>query len=210
MENNNIDFSRTALIVFTKTPDVPVKTRIAQTEGSVRAKQIYRELLKVTAESIRDLPYHVAFTGNSSPGELITFFGRAVSFFNQTGDDLGSRMRNACLHCQLNGANKFIVIGCDCPERTADDIMVTINALNDGYNVVIGPVADGGYHLAGIDCDGLSIFDAKKWSTPELMEETMTIAKEKGLKTMLLEMRNDIDTNDDYVRWKENHKGAVY
>jgi glycosyltransferase A (GT-A) superfamily protein (DUF2064 family) len=103
MEMHNNNFNDVALIVFTKTTDVPVKTRIAQTEGKIVADRIYGELLEVTAGSIKKFPYYVAFAGNSTPDTLISFFDTAISFFPHAGDDLGSRMKNACLHCRELG-----------------------------------------------------------------------------------------------------------
>ena len=202
MEKHNPLFDRIALIVFAKTLDVPVKTRIARTEGKAAADRIYRELLDRTAAAIADIPYHVAFAGNQSPGMLATIFGRAVSFFLQHGDDLGIRMKNASLHCMEQGYAGSIVIGCDCPLRTAEDILAAAEQVKNGDNVVLGPVSDGGYSLAGVDSCGLAIFDATKWSTAELMEETLEIIRSRGLKSSLLPVLDDIDTIEDYRKWK--------
>ena len=202
MEKHNRLFDRIALIVFAKTLDAPVKTRIAHTEGRAAAIGIYRELLAITAHTIRDIPYHVAFAGNDSPGLLTTFFDRAVSFFPQCGEDLGIRMKNACLHCKATGCSGFIVIGCDCPKRTVEDIITAAQNLERGDNVVVGPVSDGGYSLAGVDISGLAIFDATKWSTGELMGETLAIISTRGLKSSLLPVLDDIDTIEDYRKWK--------
>jgi rSAM/selenodomain-associated transferase 1 len=202
MEKHSHFFDNIALIVLTKTLDVPVKTRIARTEGTIIAQKIYRELLDATADTIKDLPYYVAFTGSDSPGMLTSVFSRAISFFPQTGEDLGSRMKRSCLHCNALGSSGFIVIGCDCPERTSQDIIDAAQNLKKGDNVVVGPVSDGGYHLAGADMKGLTIFDATKWSTGELMEETLAIIRFAGLKSSLLPVRHDIDTIEDYRQWK--------
>lgn len=191
-----------ALIVFAKTLEAPAKTRIARTEGKAVADRIYRELLDATVETIKELPYYVAFSGSALPGPLTSIFGSAISFFPQIGEDLGTRMKNACLHCGGFGFKRFIVIGCDCPDRTAMDILQTAEALKNGYNVVLGPVEDGGYHLAGVDTEGLRIFNATKWSTEQLLKETLAIAHKNKLKVKLLQVRSDIDSIEDYCRWK--------
>jgi hypothetical protein len=210
MEDHDLILDRVGVIVFAKTLDVPVKTRILRTEGKEGADRIYRELLGVTAQVIKDLPYHVAFAGAESPGRLTSIFNRAVSFFPQAGEDLGIRMKNACLHCGSPVVSGFIVIGCDCPQRTAGDIMLAAQALSDGCNVVLGPVEDGGYHLAGVDSKGMKIFDATKWSSDELMEETLAIVEKEKLKVTLLPVGNDIDTIQDYLRWKSIRASGVY
>lgn len=202
MENLKHGLDNIALIVFAKTLDSPVKTRIALTEGKEVADRIYRELLNATVEAIDGFPYYVAFAGGRVPGGLTTIFRNAVSFFPQTGNSLGLRMKNACLYCNGLGFARFIVIGCDCPERTEDDILLAASVLEHGHNVVLGPVSDGGYHLAGVDMRGLEIFNAISWSTEKLLKETLTIVRERNLEVYLLPMRNDIDTFKDYRSWK--------
>lgn len=196
---------QTSIIVFAKTLNVPAKTRIANSEGQASATKIYRELLAATSASLINLPFHVAYAGSDQPCELLEYFGNAVSLYPQVGEDLGKRMKNACWHCMQMGYLSSIVIGCDCPERTADDIIHAASCLNDGTDVVLGPVEDGGYHLAGVNEKGLRIFDAKKWSTAELMRETLQITEDFMLKTVLLPIRNDIDTIEDYRQWKAHN-----
>jgi rSAM/selenodomain-associated transferase 1 len=202
MEKPEQSLDNIALIVFTKTLDSPVKMRIARTEGKEVADRIYGELLKATAETIKGLPYYVAFAGGRVPGGLTAIFSNAVAFFPQTGNNLGVRMKNACLHCQGLGFARCIVIGCDCPGRTADDILQASQAMRQGCNVVLGPVIDGGYHLAGVDIKGLEIFKATAWSTTNLMKETLMIIEKRNLRFSLLPMRRDIDTFKDYWCWK--------
>ena len=206
MEKHGREIDDIALIVFAKTLNSPVKTRIAKTEGKEVADRIYRELLQVTAETINGFPYYVAFAGGGVPGELTAIFTNAVAFFPQTGNDLGARMENACLYCHGLGFARCIVIGCDCPGRTADDILQAAQAMLQGCNVVLGPVTDGGYHLAGVDIQGLEIFKATAWSTANLMKETLMIIEKRNLRFSLLQMRGDIDTFKDYCCWKSGGK----
>ncbi len=202
MEKPQHSLDNFALIVFAKTLDSPVKTRIARTEGKQVADRIYRELLHATAEAITGFPYYVAFAGGRVPGGLTAIFSNSVAFFPQTGNDLGVRMTNACLYCHGFGFARFIVIGCDCPGRTADDILRASKAMRQGCNVVLGPVKDGGYHLAGVDLRGLEIFKAAAWGTKELLKETLMIIEKRNLRFSLLQVRSDIDTFKDYRAWK--------
>lgn len=206
MENPVNTLDNIALIVFTKTLDSQVKTRIARTEGKEVADRIYRELLHATAEVINGFPYYVAFAGGRVPGGLTAIFSNALSFIPQSGNNLGVRMKNTCMYCHGLGFTRFIVIGCDCPGRTADDILMASRALRKGCNVVLGPVNDGGYHLAGVDMRGLEIFEATSWSTAKLMNETLMIIEKRNLKSYLLPMRSDIDTFKDYRAWKSAGK----
>ena len=208
MEHEGALFKNNALIVFAKTPDSRVKTRIARSAGADAAQRIYREMIDVTAASIRTIPCHIAYTGGDSPGPLVSLFDNVVSWFEQEGDDLGARMKNACLHCARAGFSGCIVIGCDCPERPLDDIVQAARALESGVDVVLGPASDGGYHLAGVTGIGLGIFDVTDWSTDTVLRQTLDIAQKLGLKTLLLEPRSDIDTMEDYLRWKKTRPSS--
>lgn len=192
-----------AVIVFAKTFAIASKTRIAHTEGQCTAQRIYRELLSATASVLSTIPYHVAYAGGSEPGELSAYFPEAQSFFEQTGTTLGERMKQACLQIVHQGAKGCIVIGCDCPLRTTQDLQEAATLLTKGVDVVLGPVEDGGYHLAGVNARGVVIFDATQWSSALLMDETLDIIKHHNLRHSLLPTRFDIDTIADYVRWKE-------
>jgi rSAM/selenodomain-associated transferase 1 len=200
--------STTIVIVFTKTLNVPVKTRIAEQEGALTAKKIYSELLEATKEQLIGLHYCVAYTGSKNPDQLKHIFNNADFFFEQSSDDLGERMKNSCLYCKAKGYDKFIVIGCDCPLRTNEELKLSETFLAEGTDVVLGPTEDGGYHLAGVNEKGLQIFSASKWSTEYILNETIEITKAYSLSVKLLERRFDIDTYDDYRRWKCIRKNA--
>jgi len=61
--------------------------------------------------------------------------------------------------------------------------------------VVIGPAADGGYYLIGMQKMQTQLFQNKAWSTPDLLEQTLAdIVPEKRA---LLSQKNDIDTATD-------------
>ena len=156
----------------------------------------------MTSATLENIPYHVAYAGSDFAGELSEYFRNAVSFFPQQEGSLGARMKHACLHLRQKGYRWFIVIGCDCPERREEDIIETAEWLTAGTDVVLGPVEDGGYHLAGVNESGLIIFDATQWSTPRLLKETIGVAEEHNLRLNMLRFRHDIDTIEDYRAWK--------
>ncbi|MDG5815450.1 TIGR04282 family arsenosugar biosynthesis glycosyltransferase [Chitinispirillales bacterium ANBcel5] len=205
MEQQTV-LNKVVIIVITKTPDVPVKTRIAQTEGPHKAHMIYRELLEKTASSLEKLPHYVAYAGTSGPGDLRTIFTKATTFISQKGNDLGDRMKNACKQCYKHGYTHYILIGADCPQRSCDCILQAANHLKEGADVVLGPVEDGGYHLAGVNNSGLKIFDATQWGTSKLLKETLTISNTFNLRTVLMPTLSDIDSFNDYIRWKTHNQ----
>jgi glycosyltransferase A (GT-A) superfamily protein (DUF2064 family) len=170
--------------------------------GDDCALAIYTDLLRKTARTLGRFDHHVAYTGARDARSLAAYFPKAASFFRQRGKTLGARQKNAFLHCASLGYTRFCLVGCDCPRRTARDIAEAFIALDKGYDAAIGPATDGGYHLVAgsLACTGL--FDVKGWGTPHLMAETLRAAERLGLRCRLLEPKSDIDTCEDYFKWK--------
>ncbi|HUI93582.1 MAG TPA: TIGR04282 family arsenosugar biosynthesis glycosyltransferase [Chitinivibrionales bacterium] len=194
---------RRTVIVFAKVPQKgAVKTRIAATHGDDCALAIYIAMLQCTAQTLVRFHHHVAYTGAQAPRELARYFPRATSFFRQQGRTLGERQKNAFLHCAGLGYDRFCLIGCDCPGRTGGDIAAAFAALDNGYDAVIGPAADGGYHLIAGSAECTGLFDVQGWSTPRLLSKTLEAAKQLGICCRLLEPRSDIDTYADFLTWR--------
>jgi rSAM/selenodomain-associated transferase 1 len=198
------------VIVFAKTPvEGAVKTRIAAKAGNRAALDIYIELLNHTARTVKNIRYHVAYTGDCRE-RLENIFSAAASFFLQTGDNLGDRMRNACKYMFSFGAESAIIIGCDCPYITPDSLNNAVSALTFGNDVVIGPANDGGYYLIGCIKKSLEVFDANDWGGPALFSQTMEIIRTGNLKTEMLPFLSDIDDMTGYRIWKESfYKSSI-
>jgi glycosyltransferase A (GT-A) superfamily protein (DUF2064 family) len=119
-------------------------------------------------------------TGSPGPDELKSFFPNADSFFPQSGNNLGQRLKNAFLHLSTSGYVVLCAIGCDCPHLETGDIMRAFDKIETGNDVVI---------------------DVHGWGTPGLFEETMALCKKKFIRVALLDKKYDIDTMKDYNRW---------
>lgn len=194
---------RISLVILARVP-LPgtAKTRIAASAGPGTADRIYRDLLTETARIAGETAYHVAYTGHEHPLELSNIFSNALSFFPQTGDTLGDRMRNACTYRYSRDETGVILIGCDCPYLTGAVISQARDGLERICDVVIGPASDGGYYLIGCRQSALSIFNARGWGTPELLKETLAIINREKYRCMLLPTFSDIDEIEDFIEWK--------
>ena len=202
MENNN---PLSTIVIFAKVPGMgTAKSRIAATHGPEKAAEIYDELLAITADTVKGLPYHVAFTDGDNCGPLKNIFSDAVSFFSQDGTSLGERLTNAFMHLFNKGYEHVIAIGTDCPALTSAVIENSLSFLENGSDTIIGPAHDGGYYIVGCTKKGIEIFSVKKWSSPDLLKETMNIIKTKSLTTHLLNTLTDIDYMEDYLSWKKS------
>lgn len=193
-----------AVLLFAKEPDgKSAKTRIAAKVGSDRASNIYEELLEITSRILKDSEYYVSYYSAGEPIKLRRIFNNAISFFPQVEGDLGQRMRTSFEKLFKLGYDSVTAIGTDCPYLSLSDIILAAEYLAKDNRVVIGPANDGGYFLIGCKEGTMSVLDAKKWSTSELFEETLSIINKKGYNLLKLDQKDDIDEIEDYLKFKE-------
>jgi uncharacterized protein len=189
--------SKKAIIIFTRNPELGTcKTRLAKTIGEEAALDIYKFLLK-----------HTANTTKSINADKYVFYSEKIkkediwndSIFKkklQKGDDLGARMENAFIDLFQSGYQKVIIIGSDLLDLNASQINEAFEKLNE-HDVVFGPAKDGGYYLLGLSNFHPCIFQNKPWSKANLLEVTLQELGQKNVSLTLLETLNDIDTFED-------------
>lgn len=200
---------RNALIVFLKNPAPGrVKTRLATGIGDEKALRIYIELLRITAQAVKNLAGTSIFLYfNEAPsGDACAekHQARVDTFRNgndcivavQTATDLGKRMLNAFEEVKKQGFEKICIIGTDCPDISTGLLEEAFRAL-DTRDLVIGPAFDGGYYLLGMKQVHALLFGDKNWSTPSVLESTLADAQKAGLSVALLRELHDVDDADD-------------
>ncbi len=101
---------------------------------------------------------------------------------------------------ERNGAP--IVVGSDCPVLDAAYLRSAADALTRA-DVVIGPVADGGYVLIGMLRAHAELFLRMTWSTATVHAETLRRAEAIGLRTVVLSELWDVDDAAGLRRWRE-------
>jgi len=115
----------------------------------------------------------------------------------QSGTDLGSRMTRWFESALEGGGKAAIAIGADCPFVQPKHVQQTRELLNAGNDLVLGPAADGGYWLVGMNRHPGTIFDNTEWGAASVLETTLQNAKATGWKTALLESLRDVDDLED-------------
>lgn len=202
-----------ALALFFKVPEQgKVKTRLAKKIGEEKALLIYKGLLKKTiqvveiyCDSAKVEPF--GFYEGLLSKEVLTFFSSLSRwrFYPQRGQTLGERLKNAGIYLFKKGFKRLIFIGADCPFIKATHLERAFRFL-ERHSVVIIPSEDGGYVLLGLTYtlgDKLSIiFDDLPFETSELLNQTLIRLKNKSLSHVLMPPLYDIDTFDDYVRYR--------
>ncbi|MBC2712835.1 MAG: TIGR04283 family arsenosugar biosynthesis glycosyltransferase [Desulfosarcina sp.] len=124
--------------------------------------------------------------------------GRHIRYVPQATGDLGRRMHRAIKSAVEDGARKVVLIGTDIPGITTAILEQAFAALNR-RDLVLGPSTDGGYWLVGLNRVE-NIFDGVAWSTADVLQQTLALARHKGMKPYLLDPLSDLDTPDDLAR----------
>jgi len=185
------------LIIFVKNQEPgKVKTRLAKTKGEQNALKVYRRLVEITLEAAigTEADKQVWYSSHADQEDGID--EHDFKKFVQIGTDLGERMSVAFRKVFYDGCKRAIIIGSDCPDITTELLEEAFTAL-ERYDMVIGPAADGGYYLLGMNRYIPDLFTDIPWSTHTVLKCTMKKINEKNLSCYTLPELNDIDTEQD-------------
>lgn len=190
-----------ALGVFVKAPVAGrVKTRLAADIGPLRATALYRRLGRQVVGATAGGDYETAVWYAPRGREALIrswLSGLGVPQFHaQPGGDLGSRLRAAFGRHLREGARRVVVIGSDCPGVNRQLIGEAFAAL-EAHDLVVGPAWDGGYYLIGMKTLHEPLFRGIRWSSPEVLSETASVARGLGLSCHSLLPLRDVDTMSD-------------
>ena len=196
--------SKKALIIFTRNPELgKCKTRLAKTVGDTSALDIYKHLLKHTAEVAKSVhaDKYLFYSETIQKNDIWdpAVFRKKL----QKGTDLGTKMHNAFSDLFSLGYQKVIIIGSDLLDLKPSHINLAFEALNEN-DFVIGPAKDGGYYLLGMTALQNNIFEDKAWGTSTVLKETLNNLDNSSFH--LIEELNDIDTFEDMKHYQELEK----
>jgi uncharacterized protein len=185
------------LLIFYRNPELgKVKTRLAATMGNQMALSVYLKLVAHTKNITEGLKAdklvlysHTVEKADQWPDEV---FQKA----NQSGGDLGERMKNAFHHGFDLGYKHICIIGTDCLELNHTIIETAFHALEQ-RDVVLGPAKDGGYYLLGMKKMYADFFINKNWSTQTVMHDTLLNVLQQQASLYLLPLLSDVDVEED-------------
>lgn len=186
--------SKELVIVFVKNIKLgKVKTRLAKTIGNQGAFEVYKELVNITEKATSQVKVDKRIYFSDV---IIEEKWKGFEKFEQSGVDLGARMKNAFTKGFKDGYERIVLIGSDLPDIKATHIENGLDALKTS-DVVFGPAVDGGYYLIGLSKIHYCVFDNKPWSQSNLLETTLEDLKSTNINYSILETLNDIDTFED-------------
>ena len=205
--NINCINNKSALLIFAKSPEPgKVKTRLIPDIGVDAATNLYMELLKRTLSTSDSAIFSEKQLWLSGDKEHVFFNNvNSFKFMYQVGDDLGERMFNAFEYA-LTEHDYAILIGCDCPGLTNQDLRLARDMLEADKDIVLGPAEDGGYYLIGLKHNNINLFSNIEWGSDKVFSKTLSIAKRLSLNIGLLTKRNDIDRFSDLESFEKIKK----
>jgi len=187
---------KNALLVIAKRP-MPgqTKTRLTPPLTAAQAAELYEYFLQDTLDLARAVPNVARFIAYAPIGAEDYFARLAPDFalVPQIGNDLGERLDNVLSQCLNDGFGRAVIMDSDSPTLPAHCVAGSFDALNDA-DVVLGPCADGGYYLIGLTRPQPRLLREVKMSTPNVLRDTLAIAREENLRVALLEQWFDVDT----------------
>lgn len=172
-----------------------VKTRLAAGIGPQAAAAVYRVFVEQLATRFQQaaLCYDPAW-----PEDNYRQWLGERDYLPQQGDDLGQRIAGGLQWAVRHGADKAVLLGTDSPQLDGQ-VEAAFQALEDDP-VVLGPCEDGGYYLIGVRDRVPDLFRDIRWSTSEVLRQTLARARTLGLPVALLDMEYDVDTPADFER----------
>ncbi len=193
------------LIIFARRP-VPgrVKTRLSPPLSPDEAAELYRCMLEDVLAKGAALDGVEKWIFYEPDGEALPFFegiAPGIPCAPQEGADLGERMANSLARLLALGYGSVAIIGTDLPDLPPAYVEEAFRRLaSDDAEAVFGPSEDGGYYLVAMGKLHADLFRDVPWSSAQVLETSLTRAREAGVAVSLLPVWHDVDTADDLER----------
>lgn len=193
--------------VFCKAPVAgSVKTRLMPQLTAEQASEVHQQLTWRTLRLVSSAnlcPVQLWCT----PSTGHPFFAKVaeaypLALLTQPSGDLGQRM-DAALAVGIKQFGHTLLIGCDCPSLTRDDLAAALVALTGNHDVVLAPAEDGGYSLIGLKQSRPELFTEINWGSSEVLAKTRLKINALELLCHELKIQWDVDTYADYLRFLE-------
>ncbi len=184
--------------VFAKLPQPgKAKTRLAAETSAEWAAQVAEAFLADTLERVAQVPASrtLAFAPRSARGYFERLAGVNFCCVPQGEGDLGRRVHRFFAGAEYNGP--AVLLGTDSPTLPLALIEQAFQAL-ENHQVVLGPATDGGYYLVGCSRPVPGLFDHIRWSSSQVLSDTVARLADRTEKLALLPPWYDIDTLEDW------------
>lgn len=195
----------THLLVFAKYwQPGRAKTRLAPAIGLDRAAAVQQALIVAVADRWQTTAQHRTLLYSPADAEpaFQAIAGIQWQLAPQSAGDLGDRLTDAVRHSFRQWPDhptRLVILGSDSPDLPASIVAQAFEALLT-HDLVLGPSEDGGYYLVGLSRPAVEIFSGIAWSTADVLEQTLAIARERQLTSAILPTWYDVDEPADLAR----------
>lgn len=189
------------LVIFLRAPQRGrVKRRLARAIGDSAALAFHRATATALLRRVgHDRRWHCRLALTPDHRALLPRGWRGVGIMAQGGGDLGRRMARVFRALPPGPA---VIVGADIPDLSARHVAQAFAALGR-HDAVVGPAADGGYWLIGLQQPRTlprGLFAGVRWSTEHALADTLASLPRRW-RVGRLETLADIDDGDAYRRW---------
>ena len=194
----------TAIVMMARAPWTGGKTRLAVVASETSHAELRRALFLDTLDAVRAVSgvEHVVACEPADACEGIRdLAGPSVDVIAQRGGDLGQRMTHAVEDTFRLGCESVVIVGSDLPDlprRLLDAAVAKLRSRDS--DIVLGPSADGGYYLIGMNRLWPAVFEPIEWSTGRVLAQTLEAAAAQDLRVALLDPWADVDDSSDLDR----------
>ncbi len=196
-----------AILLFTHSPALEARAkRLARVSMAERAA-FYQELIGHALAVAGATPYPVLVaTTATSHTFCCSHIARTLV---QRGSNFKDRLTAALIDAFELGYDEVVAIGNDCVDLTPADLEAAFGLLQR-YEMALGSAADGGVYLIAARRETLAklktAFATCRWQTSHVQEDLLLETARLGVRTVLLEVRSDLDTIEDLVRAARAHR----
>ncbi|MBL1213852.1 MAG: glycosyltransferase [Ignavibacteriae bacterium] len=202
------------LIIFAKYPSKGrVKTRLANGIGDDNALLFYNKCAAYIfneASKLSNIKTYLFYEQPVDEIKMKEWVGQDFEFRPQLYADLGNKMCDSFKFVFNCNADKAVIVGTDVPDLTAQIIEKSFKLL-DKNDLVISPSPDGGYNLLGMNKLHKNLFENIIWSSSEVLNKTLEIARRNNLKINIMDELMDIDNVSELLDWlSKSDEGNIH
>lgn len=187
-------------IIMCKAPVVGgVKTRLTSVYSETEAAEIHQAMAGTVIRRTASMFSNCRIAADDVLHPFFESFG--LPLVAQGEGDLGARMSRLMVDAFNSGAQAVLFLGTDSPHMESSRLTEAVKQL-ETYDVVVGPVEDGGYDLIAMKRPHIELFTNIRWGSEHVLDETRQRAKASGISTGLLAVSFDLDTPESLERAK--------
>jgi glycosyltransferase A (GT-A) superfamily protein (DUF2064 family) len=142
---------------------------------------------------------HVAHEPPDAGPELRALFGPEVAVFPQNGDGIAGRLADATARVFGHNDGPVLIIWPELPCWRPEHATGALGDLENGCDVALGPVIDGGFYLIAIARPLPMLFSLPEqaWRSPDVMAIAIAAAQKAGLEVGILRVERALQRPDD-------------